>query len=988
MPRSFELKDFQWASVKAVCEGLERRPVYALADEVGLGKTLVCAEVVNQILANQSTKATHLIYYVAPSIELLHQNLRSIGRYLEDRCGNQFHVLTRISRLSQVPRDIAEHRHRVSSGRLRKGVIHVIGLSPGTSFNLRGAGQFAERMYLAALFGFRRAQERKLDVARFFWCLRRDLDLRSDQKYLHSIESYASEEYLGQLSRFRDTVPFRRLLAEMAQVGSMSESAIRMKVAEVRRHVVDFLITSVSPMLVILDEWHKYKHTCFTNKLLGRFLAQSRASSKTKVLLVSATPFSVEFKEGHQGDAQFEEAGDLEGMLEMVWGKEQYLPHYQQLHDERMAYVEALAAYLKDPAGGDEMLHARRDTYERHLRNYCTRTERPRAQIEATQTTEQSREGDWSRTVGSNSLAGFLRRFSASEHPRTPIVPMWLDGHGFPSYGYPGLERQSNRDIPGLHWKVERLIERLRLDFSFEDRVHSLRCPPLWLRPEDTLRNRKHLIFAEYLFVPEEVCRQLDASPARFGTVAKKKWNGSVLGYFPLQRRRGTGTEQSAADAIHFVLFYPFLVFELEEGDRRRLIAAKRKKAEDIIATETYALITIRRLEELFCAHEGDRKRLEYRWAALDEAEPIPASKRFKDYARFLLFSSKGEWSLSSILARTIGELWREALHAAESDQSQAPSKGFEQATMRLSAAVLRLFASPEAQTLKRRARVRLPRRISRRWNSHVRFAIWYSKTFDLEGTLRGLTKLLLQAGTHSDAVVDEITAAIALRKGAVGNRFVRSFHDRKINDAEYTDAEEVVSLKSLRAAFNSPFPPYVLASTSVGQEGLDFHRYCASVIHWSPPSSPSVLRQREGRVDRFQALQIRRAWQKSGGTHEMTHQGMSPDFVMMKGDQRMNQVDRQVWYLPFTAQEAAWKACLQRMYYSDLLIGSPDPLSDERLLLAAVGMTDFDVRLARFQALQKYSISLRPRALRPTEIEKMRSHGGKERGRMKRGLK
>lgn len=60
--------------------------------------------------------------------------------------------------------------------------------------------------------------------------------------------------------------------------------------------------------------------------------------------------------------------------------------------------------------------------------------------------------------------------------------------------------------------------------------------------------------------------------------------------------------------------------------------------------------------------------------------------------------------------------------------------------------------ASPEAQTLKSRVRVRLPRPISRRWNSHVRFSIWYSKTFDLEGTLRQQARRL--GRTHADAGV------------------------------------------------------------------------------------------------------------------------------------------------------------------------------------------------------------------------------------------
>ncbi|MBE3046911.1 hypothetical protein IMZ48_31155 [Candidatus Bathyarchaeota archaeon] len=51
-----------------------------------------------------------------------------------------------------------------------------------------------------------------------------------------------------------------------------------------------------------------------------------------------------------------------------------------------------------------------------------------------------------------------------------------------------------------------------------------------------------------------------------------------------------------------------------------------------------------------------------------------------------------------------------------------------------------------------------------------------------------------------------------------------------------------------VRAAFNSPFRPFVLASTSIGQEGLDFHQYCHEIYHWNLPSNPIDLEQREGR--------------------------------------------------------------------------------------------------------------------------------------------
>jgi hypothetical protein len=48
---------------------------------------------------------------------------------------------------------------------------------------------------------------------------------------------------------------------------------------------------------------------------------------------------------------------------------------------------------------------------------------------------------------------------------------------------------------------------------------------------------------------------------------------------------------------------------------------------------------------------------------------------------------------------------------------------------------------------------------------------------------------------------------------------------------ADYRDEESAVArLGGVRDAFNSPVRPFVLATTSVGQEGLDFHPYCYRV--------------------------------------------------------------------------------------------------------------------------------------------------------------
>ena len=82
--------------------------------------------------------------------------------------------------------------------------------------------------------------------------------------------------------------------------------------------------------------------------------------------------------------------------------------------------------------------------------------------------------------------------------------------------------------------------------------------------------------------------------------------------------------------------------------------------------------------------------------------------------------------------------------------------------------------------------------------------------------------------------------------------RFALRYGGRQ-QDAEDARHPEV------RRAFNSPFWPFVLASTSVGQEGIDFHLWCHAVFHWNTPSNPVDFEQREGRIDRYRGHAVRK---------------------------------------------------------------------------------------------------------------------------------
>ncbi len=89
--------------------------------------------------------------------------------------------------------------------------------------------------------------------------------------------------------------------------------------------------------------------------------------------------------------------------------------------------------------------------------------------------------------------------------------------------------------------------------------------------------------------------------------------------------------------------------------------------------------------------------------------------------------------------------------------------------------------------------------------------------------------------------------------------RIRNHFAARLREDKSAEDGQATTRSAEVRRAFNSPFWPFVLASTSVGQEGLDFHVYCHSVVHWNLPYNPVDLEQREGRVHRFKGHAIRK---------------------------------------------------------------------------------------------------------------------------------
>ena len=153
------------------------------------------------------------------------------------------------------------------------------------------------------------------------------------------------------------------------------------------------------------------------------------------------------------------------------------------------------------------------------------------------------------------------------------------------------------------------------------------------------------------------------------------------------------------------------------------------------------------------------------------------------------------------------------------------------------------------------------------------------------------------------------------------------------------------VRIESVSRAFNSPFWPFVLTSTSIGQEGLDFHLWCHAVVHWNLPSNPVDLEQREGRVHRYKGHAVRRNIAATLGP-DLLANGMAPGvdpwnelFTMAATDTPTDdgemvpywvfhegpaKIERHVPVLPFSRDEAALPKLRKTLAAYRLAFGQP----------------------------------------------------------------
>ena len=197
----------------------------------------------------------------------------------------------------------------------------------------------------------------------------------------------------------------------------------------------------------------------------------------------------------------------------------------------------------------------------------------------------------------------------------------------------------------------------------------------------------------------------------------------------------------------------------------------------------------------------------------------------------------------------------------------------------------------------------------------------------------------------------------VNLDRRRMRTRFAVAFGHQTLDDGGEARIEQV------SRAFNSPFWPFVLTSTSVGQEGLDFHLWCHAVVHWNLPANPVDLEQREGRVHRYKGHAVRRNIAATFGPDlldEGTSQGtdpwrrlfgmavpatpeasgeMVPYWVFHQGSAK---IERHVPVMPFSRDAAALQRLRKALAAYRLAFGQPR--QEELVEFLGADRTDADL--------------------------------------------
>ncbi|MGY4348924.1 hypothetical protein ACVWXM_005391 [Bradyrhizobium sp. GM7.3] len=904
------VKPFQQATVEAAVAALRggnRTRRFLVADEVGLGKTVVARDTIAE-LATGARKFT--VYYVTSGLKVADQNKSELLRFLGQKEAKA--ALSSVDRVGLMPFEPASR------------ALRLYAFTPKTSFSgsqrLYG-GKAVERAFIGCLLDERYPGLRS-DFPRGF------LEHGATSSWPWAV-SEAKERIENVSQRFIDTYA-SALRAEFgfpvrdAVLAAVKKAKAGNVLGRLRKALARAALASMPPDLVVFDEFQCYRELLdpkADNPLARALLEGAEGGIPPPLLLLSATPYRF-YAERWETEAGVQPHQEFFDIVEFLGGAS--VRTTAQKKFRRFGDLLHSIGRLPPEERTGPMAEAReiKRVLETILTPFMSRTERPVAMSVGDLQQETLMEPH-DLDVYRHFAANVRDKFKGSAISYWLSVPLPAQSLGERYQISKGVKFPTSRSVPRLG--VTNCFKTPKDGWgSAKLRALNALAPPAalalpWVAPSlawwtpsgpwaKTESCPKMLIFSRFRATPQSVA-------ALTSLEVERRFGGKThLPYSDAWKKRHLNPKPNQGPTLALFHPSPFLILCVDPLRARANATFKQVRA-------TVRQQIVRELPRTIAPKAPSaraNRRRRPAWAVLAAIERAHARARPNDYEpvrkawknissddatlRLLLeqredaesISWISSWELDALVDLAVGapgNVVGRALLRHVPSLFQAGSKHYLH-LVRFCWSSFRTYLDrpvfwsvlPGESATEKFQRACTDGCLEAALDEHF----WLRKSkIEPSALIDDLASALAaNVGTFAFKDVGEkdrlrIRCHAAVPFGATESETQR--HERKADDPPPARAEEI------RAAFNTPFWPHVLATTSVGQEGLDFHSWCDRLGHWDLCSSPVDLEQREGRIQRFGGLTVRRPLARALGKaalDEARELGSSPwDVIAREAD-------------------------------------------------------------------------------------------------------
>ena len=1022
------LKDFQKNTVEYVFKRLygdDQTSRFLVADEVGLGKTLVARGIIAKTIEHLQDSVGRIdIVYICSNATIASQNikrlkLRGLDEYLKS-LGNRTRTDERITfatRLTYLPKEVQS---------LNGNKVNFISLTPNTTFDhTRSRGGHADerailyrmlydlppgqdedrRRWRVGLLNILQASAGKVNwriKAKSLPAADLDTDLSTAfrQAVLDDAELYAAlQEGCERFARYRD---YRKIPGEDSELRYNLIGKLRSKLASV-------CLAALEPDLVILDEFQRFKYLLDGDDEASMLANALFAYPDVRVLLLSATPYKM-FTLDQENDED-DHYPDFIRTLNFLFNDSDKVDGVKNLLSEHRATLHACAK-------GSVCRPGKKAELEQALLKVMCRTERvATTRDHNSMLTEVERaapltSADLQHAATVDAVAICVKAGEPIEYWKSaPYLINFLKDYELRHK----LDAQLHAPSDALRGTLSAAKGQLltketlagyqaldpgnpRMRVLFEDTIDKGLWQLLWMppsmpyiEPEGTYRGKdgltKALVFSSWSIVPDAVASICSYEAERRMVAGTSVTHSELHDKIKPLLRFAVATNDSrltGMPVIAWLLPSPILATRIDPLEIALGLGRGPVNVEEM--KDEVRAVCRRLVETLPAAGEGSRADERWYWAApilLDAQNglldwctsesgwraAIPDHEpgtRFKDHLDLLVSMAEGNIPLGPQPEDLVDVLCDLALAGPGvcalralrriSPGLDASDPNLLSAAARIASGFRSLFNMPETIAMLRGFGE----------DTYWRLTLQYGIDANLQSVLDEYTHVLRESlglQEHSPAaqvagIAECVQSVLSLRTAQIrideikrsGDSFaVDDFNTRcrfalRFGDIRDDNNQALVRADLVRDAFNSPFRPFVLASTSIGQEGLDFHTWCHAVVHWNLPANPVDLEQREGRVHRYKGHAVRKnVAERYGltalcGIHEQGdpwqtlfqiapqdksngHSDLIPYWIFEDGSAR---VERRIPLLPYSKEVGKLKRLKHGLALYRMVFGQP----------------------------------------------------------------